>query len=82
MVDTSLIVPTDLINGALHFAEVLSNSTVQDVIDALVAMDNVKRDILGDLEDYGWALQLIRREHAGRRWEEHELNCLGNGWFM
>ena len=82
MPEVALIVPTVLTNGTLHFAEVASNSTAQDVINALIALDDVKRDALGDLEDRGWALQRIRKEQAGRRWEEHELEALGDGQFM
>jgi diaphanous 1 len=74
-----MIVPTVLVTGSLHFAEVHEKSTAQDVIDALVSVNEVTNEILGDLEDYGWALQRIRVEQYGRPWEEEELEALGDG---
>lgn len=79
MHSNSLIVPTILPTGSLHFAEVDENAAAQDVIDTLVAQDGVKAEILGDLEDQGWALQQIRAEQPGRPWEEAELEALGDG---
>jgi len=76
---SSLIVPTILISGSLHFADVAENSTAQDVIDALLKVDEVRSEILGDLEDQGWALQKMRVERNGRPWEEEELEALGDG---
>jgi hypothetical protein len=77
----SLIVPTVLTTGSLHFAEVQQNATAQDVIDAL-ATDSVKLEVLGDLEDHGWALQTIRAEQSGRPWEEAELEALDDGQYF
>ena len=74
-----LIVPTVVPGGSLHFATVTSDGTVQDVLDALIANEEVTSEVLGDLEQYGWAIQRIRREHNGRQWEEDELEALGNG---
>lgn len=74
-----LVVPTILTTGSLHFAEVKPDGTAQDVINALVALDEVKQEVLDDLEDYGWALQRIRLEASGRAWEEEELEALGDG---
>lgn len=79
MPSTSIIVPTILTSGALHFASVGPEDTAQDVIDALVKVDEVRSEVLGDLEDRGWALQKIRVEQSGRQWEEDELEGLGDG---
>jgi hypothetical protein len=81
MVEKSLIVPT-LISGNIHFASVKSDGTAQDVIDALVAIDDVKLDILSSLEEQSLALQKIRVEQNGRPWEEYELEALGDGELL
>jgi diaphanous 1 len=77
-----LIVPIVLTSGSLRFAEVREDATANDVIHSLVSIEEVKTEILGDLEDHGWALQRIRVEHSGRTWEEDELEALGDGQFM
>ncbi|KAJ3004363.1 hypothetical protein NUW54_g4848 [Trametes sanguinea] len=74
-----LIVPTIVPGGSLHFATIVADGTVQDVLDTLIANAEVTAEVLGDLEPYGWAMQRIRREHNGRQWEEDELEALGNG---
>ncbi len=79
MPDDILIVPTVLPSGSLHFASVQQHATVADVINALRDLDEVKSDILGDLQPRGWAIQLIRNETPGRQWEELELESLGDG---
>jgi hypothetical protein len=79
MLDDTLIVPTVLPSGSLHFASVQYDGTVGDVINLLSALDEVKSDVLGDLPPRGWALQLIRKELPGRQWEEDELESLGDG---
>lgn len=79
MLTNSLIVPTILPTGSLVFAEVAHDGRAQDVIDTLINMPGVKEQILGDFEDYGWALQRIRVEQNGRVWEEDELLSLGDG---
>jgi hypothetical protein len=79
MPDNSIIIPTILTTGTLHFASVKQDCTAQDVIDSLVALDEVNSDILGDLEEAGWALQKVRREENGRTWEEDELEAIGEG---
>ncbi|KAG6861568.1 hypothetical protein C0995_014864 [Termitomyces sp. Mi166 len=75
----SLVVPTILVTGSLHFAEVFEDSIAEDVINVLIVLDDVKNEVLADLEDYGWALQRIRVEPSGRVWEEAELEALGDG---
>jgi len=77
-----LIVPVVLITGSLRFAEVQEDAVAQDVINHLVAIQEVRAEVIGDLEDHGWALQKIRVEHNGRTWEEDELEALGDGQFM
>ncbi|KZT71430.1 FH2-domain-containing protein [Daedalea quercina L-15889] len=79
MPDDALIVPTVLPSGSLHFATVGASATVQDVTDTLLQDQEVSREILGDLEDFGWALQSIRAERNGRQWSEEDLEGLGNG---
>lgn len=79
MPDDSLIVPTALPSGSLHFTSVQRHGTVADVINALSDLDEVKYGILGDLHPRGWAIQLIRKETLGRQWEEAELESLGDG---
>jgi hypothetical protein len=52
---------------------------VEDVVNALIALDEVRSEILGGLDDNGWALQKIRVEQNGRLWEDDELEALGDG---
>lgn len=82
MTDNPLIVPVILTSGSLHFAAIKPDGLVQDVIDALVQLDEVVPEILGGLEAETWALQRIRKEHNGRQWEEEELEGLGDGRFL
>jgi len=79
MFTNPLIVPTILPTGSLVFAEVAHEGRAQDVIDTLINMAGVKEQILGDLDDHGWALQRIRVEQHGKVWEEDELLSLGDG---
>lgn len=79
MPDDSIIAPTLLPTGALHFAAVKPDSVVQDVLDALKDLDDVREDVLGDWECDRWAVQKIRKETPGRAWDEHELVGLSDG---
>ena len=79
MSDNSLIVPVKVALGSLHFASVKSDSTVQDVIDSLVALNEVTSELLGDLEEAVWAIQKIKQNKRGRQWEEEELHAMGDG---
>lgn len=79
MTNHNLIVPIILPTSSLHFAEILENGSAQDAIDALLRIEGVVKEVLGDLEDCGWALQKIRAEKCGRVWEEDELATLGDG---
>ncbi|KAJ3556352.1 hypothetical protein NP233_g11996 [Leucocoprinus birnbaumii] len=80
MASQPLIVPIQLVTGSLHFAELASeDGTAQDVIDKLSADEEVRREVLGDVEGEEWALQRIREERSGRPWEEDELVGLGDG---
>lgn len=79
MAAAPLIVPTLIPSGALHFAAVQQSATAQDVIDALSTLEDVRDDVLGDLEDGGWAVQAIQRPRPGKPWDEEELKQLGNG---
>lgn len=78
----SLIVPALLVTGSLHFAEIQSDGKAQDVVDVLLQAEGIKKEILGDLEESGWALQRIRVEQTGRAWEEDELITLGDGKLL
>ena len=75
----TLIVPTLLPSGSLQFAEIPKDGRALDVIDALLKIDGLKEEVLGDLEQSGWALQRTRMERSGRPWEEDELMALGDG---
>jgi diaphanous 1 len=79
MSNCNLVVPIILPTRSLHFAEILENGIAQDAIDTLLRIEEVTREVLGDLEDCGWALQKIRAEECGRVWEEDELTSLGDG---
>jgi hypothetical protein len=75
----TLIVPTLLPTGSLQFAEIPEDGQAQDVIDALLKIDGLKEEVLGDLKQSGWALQRIRTERRGRPREEEELMALEDG---
>lgn len=75
----TLIVPTLLPTGSLQFAEIPDDGRAQNVIDTLLEIDGLKEEILGGLENLGWALQSIRMERSGRPWEDDELIVLGDG---
>ncbi|KAK0190552.1 armadillo-type protein [Armillaria mellea] len=77
MPTSSFAVPTIFTTATLHFAEVSEDATAQDVIDALI--ETARAEVLGGLDDQGWALQKIRVERNGRPWEEDELEALGDG---
>ena len=79
MSDNSLIVPTLLPTGSLHFAAVKVDSVVQDVLNALTGLKEVQEDILGDWQYDRWAIQKIRKETPGRHWDEHEIERLSDG---
>ena len=79
MPESSLVVPVVVPTGSLHFATIKPDGTVQDVIDVLLVQPEVTSEVLGDLDDAGWALQKIRIENSGRRWEEEDLERLGDG---
>ncbi|OJA15980.1 hypothetical protein AZE42_09795, partial [Rhizopogon vesiculosus] len=79
MADGQLIVPILLANGSLHCPTVSPDALAQDLIDTLTVHEEVTSSILGDLNDTGWALQRVRRQPNGRKWEEAELEALGDG---
>lgn len=74
-----LIVPTVTPSGALHFVQVPKDVSASQVVAALLSIEGLKDEILGDLEEAGWALQKVRSESPGRTWEEDELLALGDG---
>jgi diaphanous 1 len=83
MASHPLIIPIQLVNGALQFVELPSEEgTVEDVVGRLAGLEEVRKDILGDLSDKGWALQRIKEERSGRPWEEDELVRLGDGELL
>ena len=77
-----LVVPLVLVTGSLHFVQVQQNARAEDVVKAALKQDGLRDEVLGDLEDSGWALQRIRTEQPGRTWEEDELLSLGDGKFL
>ncbi len=77
MPDDTLLVPTVLTSGTVHFATVAATSTAKDVIDALVSSNEVKEEALGGLEETSWDLQRVRVARSGRPWEEYDLEALG-----
>jgi len=79
MADDSLIVPVLLANGSLHHPSVSSDALAQDLIGVLTAQEEVISSVLGELQDASWALQHIHRQPNGRKWEEAELEALGDG---
>lgn len=79
IISTTLIVPVVLPTGSLHFAEVTAHGKAGDVVEILLAMEGLRKEVLGDLEDHGWSLQEVRAEPSGRRWEKDELLALGDG---
>jgi diaphanous 1 len=79
MPDDTILVPVLLASGSLHFATVARHGTAQNVIDALIALPEVREEVLGELVSDAWALQRIRKEQNGRAWEEDELQALGDG---
>jgi hypothetical protein len=79
MPDNPLIVPVVVPTGSLHFATVQPDASAQDVINALLAQPEVTTEVLGGLDDAGWALQKIRIERSGKQWEEEDLEKLGDG---
>lgn len=79
MSDESLIVPTVLPSGTLHFVTIKHDGTAEDVLNLLSSNVEATSEILGDLQPYGWALQSVRKHTNGRHWEEEELEALGNG---
>jgi len=79
MTDGPLIVPVLLANESLYYPTVSPGALAQDLIDALTVHEEVTASILGDLDDAGWALQHVRRHPNGRKWEEAELEALGDG---
>ena len=79
--ETALVVPVLSPSGQVHFVSLSKNANASDAIEALKSLDDVVEDVLGNLEDgeYGWALQRVQREDAGRNWEEEELEALTEG---
>jgi len=79
MTDGPLIVPVLLANGSLHCPTVSSDVLAKDLIDTLTVHEEVKSSVLEGLHDAGWALQHVRRHPNGHKWEEAELEALGDG---
>lgn len=74
------IVPTLSPTGAIYFAAVGQNATVQDIITELSEMEEVVESVLGDLQAGGWGVQKIRRPPGdGSAISDDELKQYGNG---
>lgn len=74
-----LVIPVLSPSGTLHFTSVDGNASIEQVIVALLQTTDVSRQVLGALDDNGWALQRIRRVPVGRIWQEEELEGLKDG---
>ena len=75
-----LIIPILTPSNNVHFASLNSPAaSVDEVIQNLLAVGDVAPEILGDLEDGGWALQRVMSETSGRTWLDGELEALGEG---
>jgi hypothetical protein len=81
MADNALIVPVP-VSDSFHFAEIQRDGKAEDAVDGLLRVEEIKKEILGDLEESGWALQRIRVEQTGRLWEEDELMIRGDGELL
>jgi diaphanous 1 len=79
MAAVPFIVPTLSPSGALHFAAVDQSATAQDIIDTLSVLEDVQKDILGDLPESGWAIQRICKHDPGKTWDANEVTRIGNG---
>ncbi|KIK96072.1 hypothetical protein PAXRUDRAFT_32637 [Paxillus rubicundulus Ve08.2h10] len=75
----SLVVPMLLLDGSLQYPSVSLDATAQDLIEILVRLEEVKSTVLGDIAPSAWAIQRVRKEEPGHRWEESELVALGDG---
>jgi hypothetical protein len=74
-----LIVPVATPTSQLHFASIPETGTVEDVIYDVLKVEGLKEDILGDLSDTGWAIQVVQQEDSGKTWADGELAALGDG---
>ncbi len=79
-----LVAPILLPNGSLHFAVIKQDGSALDAINTLIAMPEVREEVLGDLapgyvDSSGWALQTVLKNEAGRTWEDEELQAIGTG---
>lgn len=79
MTDGPLIVPVITPCGNVNFASTTQDATAQDVINVLLENEDVRKSILGELDDQGWDLQIVSEEPSGRLWEEDELERLNSG---
>ncbi|KAI6024499.1 hypothetical protein EDC04DRAFT_250355 [Pisolithus marmoratus] len=73
----TIVIPILLLDETVEYTTISPSATAQDLIDVLTRSDTVKATALTDVPSPAWALQRIRREEAGRRWEKTELGCLG-----
>jgi diaphanous 1 len=66
-------------SGTVYFASVDTNARVEQVIDLLLRTTDISRQVLGDLNNKGWALQRIRRTPIGHIWTAEELEASRDG---
>ncbi|KAL4076318.1 armadillo-type protein [Scleroderma citrinum] len=79
MADDTIVVPILLLDGSTQYPAIPLNATAQNLVDILTRLDVVKATALSDSPSSPWALQRVRKEKAGRRWEPAELDSLDNG---
>ncbi|KAI6166225.1 armadillo-type protein [Pisolithus thermaeus] len=77
----TVVIPILLLDKTVEHATVSPNATAQDLVDTLTRLDAVKATALPDVPPSAWALQRIRREKAGRRWGQKELDALDKGFI-
>ena len=78
-----LIVPTLSPTGAIYFAAVGQDATVQDIITELSEMEEVVESLLGDLTADRWGVQKIRKPPSdGSAISDDELKEYGNGTLL
>ncbi|KAH7887382.1 hypothetical protein F5I97DRAFT_822608 [Phlebopus sp. FC_14] len=77
--EDSLTVPVLLLDGSLRHPFISPETTAQDLIESLVKLDVVSSTAVDGIPLSSWALQRVRREKTGRKWEEADLEALGDG---
>lgn len=78
MADDAIVVPVLLLNGRIEYPAISPNATAQNLVDILACLEQVKATV-SNVPSPAWALQRVRKEKTGRRWEPAELDALDTG---